>query len=258
MARRRASSAARVGIRGGVSARVIDDMCECRLVVVLLVSVLMTAACAGAGSKAPVVERSTTAAASQRSGGLPPARAGTEAGENDWTATVRPLGESGSTATRALPGDLPPDPAPVPIPATSPASPSTSSAPVPMSAPMPMSAPASGGVASTAANPAVVSLLNTASAQSQAGDYTRAAATLERAIAIEPNNAWLWHYLAAARLREGRLDQAASLAAKSNSLTATDRPLQINNWKLIAAVRRHQGDAGAAAAAESRAAALLQ
>jgi len=247
MARRRASSAARVDIRGGVSARVIDDMCECRLVVVLLVSVLMTAACAGAGSKAPVVERSTTAAASQRSGGLPPARAGTEAGENDWTATVRPLGESGSTATRALPGDLSPDPAPVPIPAPSPASPATSSAPVPMSA------PASGGVASTAANPAVVSLLNTASAQSQAGDYTRAAATLERAIAIEPNNAWLWHRLARTRLNEGRLEQAAGLAAKSNSLATADGRLQSDNWKLIAEVRRRQGDAGAAAAAELQA-----
>ena len=116
-----------------------------------------------------------------------------------------------------------------------------------------MSAPASGGVASTAANPAVVSLLNTASAQSQAGDYTRAAATLERAIAIEPNNAWLWHRLARTRLNEGRLEQAAGLAAKSNSLATADGRLQSDNWKLIAEVRRRQGDAGAAAAAELQA-----
>jgi Tfp pilus assembly protein PilF len=113
---------------------------------------------------------------------------------------------------------------------------------------------------SAAANPAVVSLLNTANAQSRAGDHARAAATLERAIAIEPDNAWLWHRLAGARLAEGRLSQAASLAAKSNSLAnspaTTDRSLQADNWKLIAEVRRRQGDTGAAAAAESQAARL--
>ena len=107
--------------------------------------------------------------------------------------------------------------------------------------------------ASTAVNPAVVSLLNTASAQSKSGDYARAAATLERAIAIEPNNAWLWHRLADTRLKEGRLEQAAGLAAKSSSLAAADRRLQADNWKLIAAVRRRQGDTAAAAAAESQA-----
>ena len=109
---------------------------------------------------------------------------------------------------------------------------------------------------SAAVNPAVVSLLNTASAQSQAGDHARAAATLERAIAIEPNNAWLWHRLADTRLKEGRLEQAAGLAAKSNSLATADRSLQADNWKLIAEVRRRQGDAGAAATAESQAADL--
>ncbi len=103
----------------------------------------------------------------------------------------------------------------------------------------------------------MVSLLNTANAQSRAGDHARAAATLERAIAIEPDNAWLWHRLAGARLAEGRLSQAASLAAKSNSLAnSTDRSLQADNWKLIAEVRRRQGDTGAAAAAESQAARL--
>ncbi len=109
---------------------------------------------------------------------------------------------------------------------------------------------------SATVNVAVVSLLNTASAQSRAGDHARAAATLERAIAIEPDNAWLWYRLADTRLEEGRLEQAAGLAAKSNSLAAADRSLQADNWRLIAEVRRRQGDAGAAAAAESKAARL--
>jgi Tfp pilus assembly protein PilF len=99
-------------------------------------------------------------------------------------------------------------------------------------------------------------LLNTASAQSRAGDYPRAAATLERAIAIEPNNAWLWHRLADTRIREGRLQQAAELAAKSNALASADRSLQAQNWKLIAEVRRRQGDSNGAAAAASQAARL--
>jgi tetratricopeptide (TPR) repeat protein len=202
----------------------------------LLASVLVMDACAGGGSA-----RDNTDSSSASAGGQPAemrrtyvATAGSEAMGSEWTATVRPLGDGGSAPPRELPG--------------SESIPSSSDA----AAPGPIQ------LSQAQNNPAVASLLSTANSQSQAGDHARAAATLERAIAIEPNNAWLWHYLAAARLREGRLDQAASLAAKSNSLTATDRPLQINNWKLIAAVRRHQGDAGAAAAAESRAAALLK
>ena len=216
---------------------VIDDMSECRLVLVLVAGVLMTAACGGAGSKAPVVERSTATAAGQRSsasGGIPPPRAGLEVGDTDWTATVRPLGESHPTASRALPGESSPAP---------PAPPASSTA----------QAPASGGATTTAANPAVISLLNTASAQSQAGNYSRAAATLERAIAIEPNNAWLWHRLADTRLKEGRLQQAAGLAAKSTSLASADSRLQADNWRLIAEVHRRQGDTAGAAAAESQA-----
>ena len=99
----------------------------------------------------------------------------------------------------------------------------------------------------------MVSLLNTASAQSRAGDHARAAATLERAIAIEPNNAWLWHRLADTRLKEGRLEQAAGLAAKSSALGTADRALQADNWELIAEVRRRQGDSAAAAAAQAQA-----
>jgi Tfp pilus assembly protein PilF len=101
-----------------------------------------------------------------------------------------------------------------------------------------------------------VSLLNTANTQSRAGDHARAAATLERAIAIQPDNAWLWYRLADTRLEEGRLEQAAALAAKSNALATADRSLQADTWKLIAEVRRRQGDAGAAASAESKAAEL--
>jgi predicted Zn-dependent protease len=174
-------------------------------------------------------------------GGVP--TAGSEAPSSDWTATVRPLGDAGGAPVRELPGSEQMPRA------------ATDSAPTSIRLSQRDGA-TSGGASSTTNNPAVASLVDTASAQSSTGDHARAAATLERAIAIEPNNAWLWNRLADTRLREGRLEQAASLAAKSNSLSGADRRLQVDNWKLIAAVRRHLGDAGAADAAESRAAAL--
>jgi tetratricopeptide (TPR) repeat protein len=210
-----------------------------RALPVLVAGTLLLAACGGGGNLAPVAERST-AGADSGSAAAPPARAGSEVGEGDWTATVRPLGDSGTTTTRPLSGNEAGEPASVAPAATAAPSATTGT-------------PAGGGAASPAVNPAVVSLLNAASAQSRAGDHARAAATLERAIAIEPDNAWLWHRLAATRLGEGRLEQAAGLAAKSSSLPSADRSLQADNWKLIAEVRRRQGDAGAAAAAEAQA-----
>ena len=221
----------------------------------ILTGALMTTGCGGAGM-APVVERSTVASGSSQAAGVSGGTAAGEASDGDWTATVRPLGDSGSTAGRQLASEQTLAGAAPASSSGGAAAPAARTAPPP--APGQPSAVASGTVSPAAApravaNPAVVSLLNTASAQSRAGDHGRAAATLERAIAIEPDNAWLWYRLADTRLAQGRLDQAASLAAKSNSFAATDRGLQADNWRLIAEVRRRQGNSGAAAAAESQA-----
>jgi hypothetical protein len=235
-----------------------------RSLLLVLTGALMTAACGGGGI-APVVERSTTGTLSGQSAGITGGSAAPEISDGDWTATVRPLGDPGSTASRELPTTAGTQeveqrrerlPSEEPVADAAPASPGGGQTPVPASSGAGgAAAPASSGAAA-AANPAVVSLLNTASAQSRAGDHARAAATLERAIAIEPNNAWLWHRLAGTRLAEGRLDQATSLAAKSNFLATADRTLQADNWKLIAQARRRQGDTVAAAAAEAQAARL--
>lgn len=112
--------------------------------------------------------------------------------------------------------------------------------------------PGTGGV-EPPANPAVVSLLNEANLAMQNGRDDRAAASLERALSIEPRNAWLWHRLASTRLRQGDLSQAAALAAKSNSFASPDRTLQAANWRIIADVHRRRGEFDAANGAEEQA-----
>jgi predicted Zn-dependent protease len=101
--------------------------------------------------------------------------------------------------------------------------------------------------------PAVVALLDQAEVQANAGELEPAAASLERAIRIDPRNPVLWYHLATVRLSQGESAQAAQLAAKSNSLAAGNRAQQARNWRLIAQARREQNDTGGAAAAEQRA-----
>lgn len=102
-------------------------------------------------------------------------------------------------------------------------------------------------------SPAVLALVDSAAAQSRGGDHERAAASLERALQIEPANAALWHQLALVRLEQGELSQAVNLAARSNVLAADTPRLRADNWRLIAEVRTRQGNHEAAQAAEERA-----
>lgn len=119
----------------------------------------------------------------------------------------------------------------------------------------------SGGAEDTArrgpsANPAVVALLNDANHASTSGQHAHAAASIERALSIEPQSAWLWHRLALVRLAQENLGQAAALAAKSNSLAGSDRRLQSDNWRLIAEVHRRRGEHTAAKSAAEKASRL--
>ena len=196
-----------------------------RALLPLVVGALVLVACGSAVNSGGQKSASTAG-----SSGSAMATAGSEAaGAGDWTATVRPLGTS-DTTFRTIPGDGESASATLTI--------------------------AQASARSSTSNPAVVSLLDTAGDQFRAGEYARAASTLERAIAIEPRNGWLWHHLAGTRLAEGRVEQAAELAAKSNALGTDNRGLQVGNWRLIAEARRRQGDSAGAAAAEARAAKL--
>jgi Tfp pilus assembly protein PilF len=86
---------------------------------------------------------------------------------------------------------------------------------------------------SSSKNVAVVGLVRSARQDTEAGRLVNAAATLERALRIEPRNARLWHELARVRLRQGEFEQAASLAARSNSWAGSDSELRSANQRII-------------------------
>src|SRR6266853_6563295 len=101
-------------------------------------------------------------------------------------------------------------------------------------------------------NLAIAGLLIGARTDAAAGRLANAAATLERALRIEPRNPRLWQELARVRIKQGEYAQAESVAARSNSWAGSDNTLRAENWRLIAESREARGDAeGAKAALEA-------
>ena len=96
---------------------------------------------------------------------------------------------------------------------------------------------------------AIAGLMENARAESAAGNLGGAAASLERALRIEPRNPRLWHELARVRLKQGQYAQAESVAVRSNSWASEDKALRAENWRLIAESRRARGDSEGAKAA---------
>jgi predicted Zn-dependent protease len=96
-------------------------------------------------------------------------------------------------------------------------------------------------------------LLERAQALAHAGQSEQAAATLERAIRIEPHNPWLWHRLAVLRFQEGQYPRAIELAKKSSVLARGDDRLLAGNWRLVGQARAGLGDDDGARKARARA-----
>jgi len=69
-----------------------------------------------------------------------------------------------------------------------------------------------------------------------AGDFGAAAASIERALRIEPNSAALWLEYAELRLAEGDTEQAATLARKAASLAGEDQSIRNAAERLLAQV----------------------
>jgi len=116
----------------------------------------------------------------------------------------------------------------------------------PPPSPYPLSGPAH------AETPAIASLMDSARADTTGGRLANAAASLERALRIEPRNPRLWQELSRVRLLQRDYVQAESCAARSNSWAGSDDALRADNWRLIAQARQARGDGDGAKEAIER------
>ena len=87
---------------------------------------------------------------------------------------------------------------------------------------------------------AVAGLMDSARADAAAGRLTNAAASLERALRIEPRNPRLWQELARVRLQQGDFVQAEQLAQRSNSWAGSDSALRAENARIVEQARAQQ------------------
>lgn len=107
--------------------------------------------------------------------------------------------------------------------------------------------------AQEASSPAVLSLMGRAETLARGGHMDMAAATLERALDLEPRNPFVYQRLASVRLAQGQTGQAEAMARKSNSVAGDNPFVRADNWRLIAEARRTAGDSGGADEATQRA-----
>lgn len=79
---------------------------------------------------------------------------------------------------------------------------------------------------------AIRDLLRSSRRQTAKGELEAAGITLERALAIQPDNPVLWNALARLRYRQGGYREVQSLALRSESLAANNRSLILRNRQL--------------------------
>jgi len=117
-------------------------------------------------------------------------------------------------------------------------------APAPTSSSQRQPAPASPppeGITMQTESIAVASMLQNARAEAASGRLANAAASIERALRIEPRNPRLWNELARVRLQQRDYSQAESTAARSNSFAGNDAALRASNADIIAQARSAAG-----------------
>lgn len=152
------------------------------------------------------------------------------AGIKETPLAVKPLPQAAPPAVPAAPLTPTIERAPV-ADLPQPAVPAQAGVPAPAATQLALATPAPSG------GPAVMALAKRADGEIRANDLVAAAATLERALRIEPNNAGLWSRLAEVRLRQGDKAQAEQLALKSNGLAAGNAALKARNDQIIARAR---------------------
>lgn len=78
----------------------------------------------------------------------------------------------------------------------------------------------------------VTELQSQALAAIKRNEYQQAIDYLQRAIKIQPRNAWNWHYLAQAYWHDGNYDQCLAMIDRSSSYGSYDQSLSSANDKL--------------------------
>jgi hypothetical protein len=142
-----------------------------------------------------------------------------------------------------------PAPTPVqPIPPSVQTQPGTPPAPIAPAEPLP--APV---VREHKLSPATQALVSQAQKQTANGNYPVAAASLERALRIEPSNPQLWVELGKVRKAEGNFPQAENMARKALTMASGDNKSQSAAWQLIADSYRARGKNQEAVEAQKRA-----
>jgi predicted Zn-dependent protease len=105
-------------------------------------------------------------------------------------------------------------------------------------------------------SPATNALVQQAHTQAHAGAFAPAAASIERALRIEPQNPLLWIELGQIRLSENNPAQADAMGRKALALGTGDSQAQASAWRLIAESLRVRGRNQEAAEADKKAGAL--
>lgn len=143
-----------------------------------------------------------------------------------------------------VPPDMgrPPPPARAPVPSTAPAPPPSVAVirPVPDlgEAPPAPAEPLPPPRTAPPVSSASQALLTQSRGHQAAGRYEQAAASIERALRIEPRQPVLWLELGNIRLKEGDFAQAESMGRKALSLATGDATLTARAEQLIATAKR--------------------
>jgi hypothetical protein len=155
---------------------------------------------------------------------------------------------SASTSLRA-----PPLPWPRPAPGTTQPQPEP---PAPAAQPAPPEQPSRPAQKQFTLGPAATALVAQAHTRANGGNYGLAAAAIERALRIEPDNPLLWIEIGQVRMDEGNAAQAEGMDRKALALATGDSQAQATAWRLIAESLRVRGRNQEAAEADHHAVAL--
>jgi len=88
----------------------------------------------------------------------------------------------------------------------------------------------------------IIALLEDSDRLSRQGQSIKAAATIERALRIEPRNGLLWQRLSKVRFQQQQWKQSIAMAKKSNVLLKSNRKMKSENWNLIAEAYEKLGE----------------